>query len=325
MTQIYRNASQVQAWLGQGNTEIEPAYQWLLSVVPQMLAMRKVERLGAITIAISNGLLLKDAPQKGLNIIFESPWFFRLFSRLWIVQEVTVNPSPAILWYGPFKTDFNTVSDFCLLDNRENIPDLLSRHASAGTDLLIQLRQMQDPKYYEIKSTTAMNNVDLLDLVSNTWSRQGLDPRDRIYALAGLADSQQLPYRPSYIEPVDVIYMDYAIHRIGISENLRILEFCRWTHDRLPGLPSWVPDWTQDASQLGNPWKKRENQRIYGAGGTKHGQYQNIAISRQKRTLTVHGVVFDRVHIVMPFKDLSKLPYIKAGVTQSYMHVVQWD
>jgi hypothetical protein len=271
MTQIYRNASHVHVWLGPEHLKIGPAYEWILETIPKLIAISEDEGIGALDRAISKSKVLENPPTEGLNALLEREWF----CRLWIIQEVTVNPNPIIMRCGSLFMDFDVLSNLGLLLDKQALSGMLSDDAETGLDLLAELRQTRDPIYYEAMFTSTRANMDLLDLVSAAWRRRCSDPRDRIYALAGLTHVQHLPYPPSYIEPVDVIYMDYASHRIGLSHNLRILEWCRWSPDRLPHVPSWAPDWTHIESQLGTPWKQRENLRIYSAGGTNHGQYQS--------------------------------------------------
>ena len=67
------------------------------------------------------------------------------------------------------------------------------------------------------------------------------NPRDHVYALAGLA-SDSLPLRPDYTKSVGEVYLETSA-AILQSGQLDILTFCQ--RDRnFSSLPSWVIDWT---------------------------------------------------------------------------------
>lgn len=80
------------------------------------------------------------------------------------------------------------------------------------------------------------------------------DPRDKIYAMLGLAsDGEELVPLPNYERPLDFVLEDMTRSILSIQRSPNILFFR--SPDRAPTdrLPSWIPDWA-DLSLIHRPW-----------------------------------------------------------------------
>ncbi|KAJ1328125.1 hypothetical protein MN608_07461 [Microdochium nivale] len=71
------------------------------------------------------------------------------------------------------------------------------------------------------------------------------DARDHIYgvmAILGAGDNPDL--KPDYTKPIVDVYREVVVTNIAWGCNLKILEECELASLPLPGLPTWVPDFS---------------------------------------------------------------------------------
>ena len=94
---------------------------------------------------------------------------------------------------------------------------------------------------------------------------QASDPRDKVFALVGIAREQgEAAYTLDYSKNVLEVYRDLASHLIIHERNPNVLTICA-----LPivgaslHLPSWVPDWSRPLEINATPYtdhKRTEHQ-----------------------------------------------------------------
>ncbi|OWP05700.1 hypothetical protein B2J93_1749 [Marssonina coronariae] len=74
---------------------------------------------------------------------------------------------------------------------------------------------------------------------------QATDPRDRLFALLGLAsDTSSDEYQPDYSEPVESVAQRFATGFIQNGHAMKVLLLAGLS-DTQPNFPSWAPDWTK--------------------------------------------------------------------------------
>ena len=119
------------------------------------------------------------------------------------------------------------------------------------------------------------------------------DPRDKIYALLGLAKNT-LGIKPDYGKSVSEVYTDFSRSYINHSRNLDLLTQCQWRiglqEGRFNDLPSWVPDFYNVSSY--NPKVLFAQRGIFSAG-EEHCKIRH-EVSNSK-TLTLEGIYLGRV------------------------------
>ena len=271
MCDIYRNATRTIAWLGPEADGSNDA----LAMVPDLFAVQygavnEVENK-ASTIAPSTRYKLPSedvqsnpilhrleqnkAARRAFLALLERPWF----SRAWIVQEVAV-ASQVTLVCGSLEISLEdlaqAVAIFCSLD----------LHSRVGSSLGLEL-------FGELFNTRRKCGpwVDsLLQLLMRHRWRKATDPRDMVYALAGLARSAKAEQQrqggalQSSPPPVLVGEPDYGAATVDVFTRvacdfltshvgLDLLSAIHPSEPRLAGLPSWAPDWSGS----------RGSQRIY--------------------------------------------------------------
>ena len=121
------------------------------------------------------------------------------------------------------------------------------------------------------------NNIPtLLSLLMRHRSFESTDPRDRVFALLGLsgdARPRKLNIQPNYNLRVEEVYENMAILMLKSYGSLDILSFPRVSEiSTIPGLPSWVPDWsisnfTEILTQY--DWSDNFRYRFQAARGSK--------------------------------------------------------
>jgi hypothetical protein len=183
--------------------------------------------------------------------LFERPWW----TRLWIYQEVVLAQQVTILC-GKSSLDwlqlhqaFALWSGLLLPQNsgylsvRETGPVVLVLGQSLWTNLVNDRAK----RAYKL-------NMTMLELLRNCIHRQSTDPRDRIYAIFGLAQDAGDFGKPNYTKPVEQVFTDFARTHITRDHSLALLCYARSglitpedgisRHLDFEKLPSWVPHWT---------------------------------------------------------------------------------
>jgi hypothetical protein len=141
----------------------------------------------------------------------------------------------------------------------------------------------------------------LLDrvIVKDSNSRQigATDPRDRVYALLGIAnDAAAKDVVADYTLSCDQAYVmtARALLRHGHDD---ILSLCR-TRGTCKGLPSWVPDWS---ANLRKPWSVwHTDERLFNASGISDDSAEPSMTPHTEDTFNLH------LHLTAYFVDTIK-------------------
>lgn len=223
MGRIYSKAESVVIWLGEEETGDHMAFEFvpiLLSYLPPLSADPGVTRQGlvarqAIPIVGSPGWI-------ALSRIFSRQYF----RRSWIIQEAAL-ARHAVVYCGPYVIDW----------------DLL---AAASSYQMGQLASDAENAHDAVAAIIELNHNDhgrgnnLVDALFMSYRFNCTDPRDKVYAMLGLA--QALFLQPDYNSSVEDVYLRTTQSLVLALGNLDIL--CCVSHPkRIVTLPSWVPDW----------------------------------------------------------------------------------
>ena len=97
---------------------------------------------------------------------------------------------------------------------------------------------------------SAGKHISLLDLLLESWDRNASDPRDRIFALLGLAtDAHPIPFAPDYNKSPEQVYKSTVKETIERDQNLDVLTYTQFNNKNFR-VPSWCPDWTIRKSEV---------------------------------------------------------------------------
>ena len=169
------------------------------------------------------------------------------FQRIWVLQELVMAPAGIICLCGNYKLPwaaFEIVYRVLVATNWRGRIRSLSNEVR-GTDIIMEALDF-------VPIVTLLMHAPKLELQMLLDFTRGLlatDPRDKIFALLGMADNEQgkisaMGIRPDYGKSVQQVYTDLTGSFIlnGSLELLSMVESHKTT--RIKGLPSWVPDYT---------------------------------------------------------------------------------
>jgi hypothetical protein len=242
MTEIYRSAKQALVWLGEETEDTRVVFDWIPKINEQIkLILGQEDLTYEVKVQRCQDIFEHHNSMTAVTTLFEKDWF----RRLWVVQEAVVARS-ILFVCGSLSIRYDTLVPFAVTLGITECPHcLLSRKARLGRRFLQQLDEIR----HENHSTSDVNHSSrssLIDMIVETAFRKCFDPRDRLYALAGLvSDPTCLPYGADYEKGAAEVYTDFAAHRIGQHGWSQVLAYCYLHPDRMDGLASWAPDWTQ--------------------------------------------------------------------------------
>jgi hypothetical protein len=310
MTDIYRSAKQVLVWLGEETEAARMAFDW----IPKF-----TEELRAILNQDNSSVLVKDERCRNIferhnegtavTELFERDWFM----RLWVVQEVV--PAHSVLFIcGSLRMPYDTLADFACFLGSGKIAHccVTSRKARLGCQQLEGLHKIRSEKY-GTNDTARSRHFYLINMIVQTTYRKCLDPRDRLYALAGLvSDPRCLPYRTDYEKDATAVYTDFARYNICQTKSLQILAYCYLHPDPMCGLATWVPDWTRPRLCIFTSTPGRQRLCVYSASGNASGKYQNPIFqpNSEPPAIILKCAMVDTIKVVwpLPFSSTSHDP-----------------
>ncbi|KAI0964793.1 heterokaryon incompatibility protein-domain-containing protein [Xylaria arbuscula] len=239
MGDIYKHAQQVIVWLG-------PAMD------KSGRALRVLGEIGSQVTVDWRNFLISPSPNAGdmtLGVHMPFPSYFTAddasavealwarawFERVWVRQEVTLARS-AVFQAGH---------------------DSLNRDLMQNAAFCFYHKDIDTPIF-----TGKKDGETILEGVSRMHCG---DSRDRVYSMLSLLrglDNETLEFVPDYRAPVADCYRDLALRHIAAERSLNFLAGCSLSYktvataqgqpkraSRLPGLPSWVPDWSVDSDR----------------------------------------------------------------------------
>jgi hypothetical protein len=330
MTEIYKAATSVFAWLGPSandSDEAIDAIEWIGEAAIKagmlnlsrevMLKMWDPDPEGVLESvrqpfhALSERIGL-NYPQRAIKLLAERSYW----NRTWIVQEFSV-ASYLIIACGSKRLHFNQVSaGFLFLPFHGTLMLNTLNRLATGLDLedpareakmktirdFIANREDGAPcrligsrnRYQKQRPDYHSSLQELLSLTSQTM--QATDPRDKIFGLLGLApDAAELGIKADYTKAVNEVFTDTA--KVLLQNHFTdVLSWCGFPKKQ-PGLPSWVPDFSLPLPEpiesdqcRAPPWKP-----LFRASGTSQVKISVGYDPENSKTLTMSGVRVDTI------------------------------
>ncbi|KAL8708374.1 MAG: hypothetical protein Q9220_006755 [cf. Caloplaca sp. 1 TL-2023] len=235
MHRIYAGASRTIIYLGELTDAIE-AFLKLIDVIPAAKVHDEEQHQSEAT------AILRQRRDEGATELIRRPWF----TRVWVYQEVIMSRDPWIQC-GNRLVRWTSVADY--------IQDRHLAEQSEQKKILINMQKswrVQQAQHIDQDLHRQISTRGLLDLVTEHQGFGVTDPRDMIFAFVGIT---KLPgpklvvdYRKSCIN----LYIDFAETLITsdkeVEPTFRSSFSCLCLvsdiplHERMQGLPSWVPD-----------------------------------------------------------------------------------
>lgn len=174
----------------------------------------------------------KSLPKDELNAL-ENFFNEKFWERVWIIQELTVNPNVTVL-YGDTESRWEDVVS--VLNVISKAPFVETKYRASH---LLQFRE------------AFMNNtpITLFQALGWTVAAKSTDPRDKIFALLGLChDGFKCVKVPNYSQPLEAIIHEMTVEMIRLYRNLDLICLVPVAsliaeNQSAPPAPSWVSQW----------------------------------------------------------------------------------
>ncbi|KLP09506.1 related to HET-6OR heterokaryon incompatibility protein (het-6OR allele) [Fusarium fujikuroi] len=246
MRHIYSGATLVNAWLGPADPEEATAAGMIISTLAKRRPheFREQEYFPQNDYLLELGLPARNSPAWGaLNSMLRTPYF----SRIWILQELALAATYTLLWGDLFisKTDFMSF----------NIATIRLGMRCQDPKTQVKTWVNEDPHgrcpvlEWNIVSSAFTGGyregiLGLYQLVSSTQACQATDPRDKIFALLGLAGVWTYGITPDYHKTESTVFAEFALKVISEERNLEILNhtYIEEPNDK-ERRPLWAPRW----------------------------------------------------------------------------------
>jgi hypothetical protein len=295
MAAIYSSAKSVTVWLGEEDKYTKPSFALMKKLVACSKEDLKTIRPGRMNSQRTLALLEPYgdiAYWSSLKKLFERNYF----NRAWIIQEITLAKtifalcgSHLVKWDHIVRiSEFLTVTSWTRwISPAGKIP--------AG-DMNIHQSHHSLPNTLEANKRTRATGDDALMLYSLIRSRGFVskDPRDKVYALLGVCGDSiatKPGFNPVYDEDrtATTTFINAAVQILQDSHDLLLLAHVEGKmFQRLPSLPSWVPDWSCN--------------RLLGLGITGYTRFyasgklpRCLSIDEAALRLTVRGFMLDHI------------------------------
>jgi hypothetical protein len=292
MREIYQQATFVYVWLGieKGNSH---------------LGMELIHEFGA---ELDDGHPLDDeieewTRQKLADPKYQAHWDGLLellqrsyWKRIWIIQEIVVARSLVM------QCDLRRTKLLPLLALARQIMRISSSKSCLAVVRKLEIAAMPvlvlggHIVFARPKDNSCEYNNGLLRLLIFYSGSLCSDPRDRVYALLGIAlPYQGLELKVDYSISVAKVYTNAAQYIIRGSGRLDILLHCGRDNNPLCCIPSWVPDWRLPFQGGHAIWNG------YGSNYTASGSSSAIAtFSSDGNLLTARAILLGSIESFIP-------------------------
>ncbi|KAE8135952.1 heterokaryon incompatibility protein-domain-containing protein [Aspergillus pseudotamarii] len=162
------------------------------------------------------------------------------WKRVWVIQEVVI-PSRIVILYGSMLAPWEM---FVKAANRVHVNSQMEIRSLAAHDTKVLAEFSRRILSIESIRTRwqSPEQITLLQLLRQFSGRAATDPRDKVYALLGLAKDKP-SVEPNYAASELEVFVDTALDIISRSGSLSVL-MGDFTMKNSHALPSWVPDWS---------------------------------------------------------------------------------
>jgi Heterokaryon incompatibility protein (HET) len=210
------------------------------------------------------------------------------FKRLWIVQEVVL-ASNLVAVCGSRQFLWDVLQLACLLFlRRPEFASLLKSFVHIDCDFNTMRKASR-----LVKAHGKLINRDLWDILDECSGLATSEPRDKIYAVLGLAKQTPALPVPDYARSVKEIYLEFARHFVHTGYGLEIITAAVANdHPKKVDYPSWAPWFDEmDARQFG-----RTAARMNAAADT----IPVVMLGTCSSDILVQGAIVDRVMDIGP-------------------------
>ncbi|KAL3419459.1 heterokaryon incompatibility protein [Phlyctema vagabunda] len=268
MRPIYSQALSVVTWLGPSADDSDIAMQWIddygtracelgIGTKPELQLRHILESFKEqekSSIGTNLGAFIHDLREEltaakpktfvllcALDALFKRPYW----SRIWVVQELA-SASNAVIVCGERRVSERALHYALRLVRNYRQHQILVYGLDVpipnpGRMSIVSLRPSRP--ILLLKARRSVKLSPLMYLLRNFRSFEATDPRDKVFALYGIAgDIEVHGFRPDYSKSCEDVFTDLARALIqnGYMELLSLCEFPK----KITDIPSWAPDWS---------------------------------------------------------------------------------
>ncbi|KAF7676644.1 hypothetical protein GT037_004856 [Alternaria burnsii] len=314
MVDIYREAREVVMWLGKPAEHTGKAFNLLQNWgskyayrggMANLILGKEPERKGLENvIATMPGNPFDPDSWAGLEELLERPYFTRawIFQEICVAREITMMCGDEQIDFGYFERTMKRLTlDVFAPWNAHLTPDAFKVRVGSSLYGASEGALIYRHKDFELADGVTF---DLLTLLQMTSRFQATDPRDKLYALYGVADSDAELLEPDYRKPIEEIFTEFVKRWIRKKQNLNIV--CSAGIGLLkdgarPQMPSWVLDHRPCPSMRAFNWGPH-----FCADGAKAAAF---SFNDDERILAAKGLHFDSVKLVFPRVTSTTQPF----------------
>ncbi|KAK4129670.1 hypothetical protein N657DRAFT_677257 [Parathielavia appendiculata] len=311
LQRVYHNADEVCMWLGTKDASSpsassgEACTRLDILNAPGRLAFRLLRTLEAKSHMSSSRHITRESPysaksmdRQGLPHFPSKHWealvnlFARPYSRrIWIVEEIIATPLAAPLYCGDLDPIcWTTLTAAVAFLSRVGWHPVIESYYGGQNHLSFILTTVLIGMAWLQGATTMVDRLLIRRKAQVTRRFEATDPRDKVFALIGIANDfghrdllgednpkdGRYPYwawsaagwtMPTYNRPVEHVYTEYTAECILDDGVLDILSHVEDPSLRvMPDLPSWAPDFSvpMTITPLAS-WKTHANEGFYSA------------------------------------------------------------
>jgi hypothetical protein len=326
MREIYENAIQTLVWLGgKGDDDPNAVFDLLRRLATAQRRRRActppdkrtIYELSSAEAAEYNLPEATSKIWKAFQILFLRPWF----AHLWVIQEVNVSKSVAIYCHN---SEISAADFMAGVECANELGPLwlFGKNMSLKNPFRVLMNQSQDVK-----------RPSLISLLLGFSYFQATDPRDKVYALLGLAPAhERANIIPNYNLTTKQVFHSTTTAILEQSGNLDILCAVTKQHTlaetEVSGLPSWVCDYVNMSPHCLLPqhdsirkWRNIKDPEF--CADKNSASQPNFSADRQE--LILCGFVLDSIDAVGPpdiraeNRDKSALSKLKVVQDAAYL------
>ena len=223
-----------------------------------------------------------------------SPWF----SRVWVIQEHAVSKQCQVR-FGKNQLPLEHLISLYEIFSSLNLLDPRVPLATMRT-----IRNLREIRNAYMKG----EKRQLIDwLKTEAPLTEATDPRDKIFALCGIASDVcdgKFVVEIDYQKETAKVYLDFAISYITTYRNTALLEVPSWGYNSdIAGLPSWCPDWSVHVPGLMPLRPPGSDGRLYNYNCAPNSS-QSPSIDNSDHELRVNAIKISEIGAVSPIDDI---------------------
>jgi hypothetical protein len=255
MGAIFERASLVLAWLGPAADESDLALKKLLKMARMAFLGANIDSntshvetrkryqasLDALLSQVTVGEGAEvDLPMTPILHLFQRPWW----QRVWVMQEVVMAKSVIFICGHDEIPSLFLNQAFMFLVQLSMHP---ARPTYVDANAVLRVKELDRRPMMMLNGSLGgvmYRNKPFIELLEGTGPLSATDPRDKIFALLGMAcDRENLKLRADYSKPCEAVYSELAATLLKSGE-LGVLSWVQ--HPKtLRNLPTWVPDFSR--------------------------------------------------------------------------------